>query len=88
MLYATFGRGREAVRTLQRYLDQRNDDRDAYYAGVQWLYTVHSAGAMVHNRADDLKLAREYADAYIKANGPQAALVKQWINYLEGQKQP
>ena len=30
MLYATFGRGREAVRTLERYLDDRQDDRDAY----------------------------------------------------------
>ena len=34
MLYGTFGRGREAVRTLERYLDDRQDDRDAYFLAV------------------------------------------------------
>jgi tetratricopeptide (TPR) repeat protein len=86
MLYATFGRGREAVRTLARYLEERTDDRDAYYFGVQWLYTVRSSGAVVHNRAQDLALAREYAAAYEQAGGPQVALVKQWVNFLEGEK--
>jgi hypothetical protein len=37
---------------------------------------------MVHNRGEDLQLAREYADAYAKANGPQLPLVKQWVDYL------
>ena len=83
MLYGTFGRGREAVRTLERYLDERTDDRDAYYYAVQWLYTVRAAGAIVHSRAEDNRRAHEYGDAYAKARGPQAALVKQWIDYLE-----
>jgi VWFA-related protein len=86
LLYATFGRGREAVRTLERYLDERSDDRDAYFLGVQWLYTIHSSGAVVHGRAEDLAKARQYADAYVGAKGPQAALVKQWISFLEGEK--
>jgi Flp pilus assembly protein TadD len=86
MLYGTFGRGREAVRTLERYLDDRQDDRDAYFYAVQWIYTVHAGGAMVHTRADDRKRAHEYADAYLRARGPQAALVKQWIDYLDSEK--
>jgi VWFA-related protein len=86
MLYATFGRGREAVRTLERYLTAKDDDRDAYYYGVQWLYTVHAAGAVVHNRTQDLQLARDYAAAYERAGGPQLPLVKQWISFLEGEK--
>ena len=86
MLYGTFGRGREAVRTLERYLDERPDDRDAYFFAVQWLYTVHSGGAVVHNRAEDRKRAHEYADAYTNARGPQAALVKQWVDYLDTEK--
>jgi VWFA-related protein len=86
MLYATFGRGREAVRTIQRYLAQRSDDRDALFFAVQWLYTVHAAGAAVHGRAQDLQLAREYATAYERAGGPQTPLVKQWMNFLEGEK--
>jgi VWFA-related protein len=86
MLYATFGNGREAVRTLERYLEGRQDDRDAYYLGVEWLFMVHSAGALVHTRADDQKLAHKFAAAY--ANGPQAALVRQWVDYLDGEKRP
>ena len=86
MLYGTFGRGREAVRTLERYLDDRQDDRDAYFYAVQWLYTVHAGGAVVHNRAEDRKRAHEYADAYARARGPQAALVKQWVDYLDTEK--
>jgi hypothetical protein len=86
MLYGTFGRGKEAVRTLERYLDERTDDRDAYYYVVQWYYTVHSGGAFVHSRAEDLKRAKEYADAYARANGPQGALVRQWVDYLDNEK--
>ena len=86
MLYGTFGRGREAVRTLERYLDDRQDDREAYFFAVQWLYTVHSGGAVVHTRAEDRKRAHEYAEAYAKARGPQAALVKQWVDYLDTEK--
>jgi tetratricopeptide (TPR) repeat protein len=86
MLYGTFGRGREAVRTLERYLDDRQDDRDAYFYAVQWLYTVHAGGAVVHSRAEDRKRAHEYADAYQRARGPQAALVKQWVDYLDSEK--
>ena len=86
MLYGTFGRGREAVRTLERYLDDRQDDRDAYFLAVQWLYTVHSGGAVVHSRAEDRKRAHEYADAYLRTRGPKAALVKQWVDYLDTDK--
>ncbi|HEX3645566.1 MAG TPA: VWA domain-containing protein [Vicinamibacterales bacterium] len=86
MLYATFGRGREAVRTLERYLDDRQDDRDAYFYAVQWIYTVHAGGAVVHTRAEDRKRAHDYADAYLRARGPQSALVKQWMDYLDTEK--
>ena len=86
MLHATFGSGREAMRTLERYLEERRDDRDAYYMAVQWIYLVHAAGAYVHNRADDLKLAHSYAAAYERAAGPQIPLVKQWIDFLDNEK--
>jgi VWFA-related protein len=86
MLYGTFGRGREAVRTLERYLDERQDDRDAYFFAVQWYFTVHSGGAVVRSRQEDRKRAHEYGDAYAKARGPQAALVKQWVDYLDTER--
>ncbi len=86
MLYGTFGRGREAVRTLEHYLDERQDDRDAYFYAVQWIYTVHAGGAVVHTRTEDRKRAHDYADAYLRARGPQSALVKQWVDYLDTEK--
>jgi tetratricopeptide (TPR) repeat protein len=82
MLYATFGKGREAVRTLERYLSEEADDVDALYLAVEWIFHVHQAGGLVHNRAEDLKLAQTYFSQYTKANGPQRALVKQWVDYL------
>ena len=86
MLYATFGRGREAVRTIERYLDAKSDDVGAYYYAVQWLYTAHLQGFLVHNRVQDLQLAKDYAAAYEKAGGPQLPLVKQWVGFLEAEK--
>jgi VWFA-related protein len=83
MLYATFGRGRDAVRMLERYLTDRPDDKEALYLGVEWIYNVHAAGALVHTRAQDLTLAHTYAAAYERAGGAQTALVKQWIDFLE-----
>ena len=86
MLYATFGRGREAVRTLERYLDAKKGDSDALFLAVEWIYQVHAAGGAVHSRAQDVKLAHAYADAYEQAGGAQTALVKQWTDFLDGQK--
>jgi len=86
MIYATFGSGREATRTLERYLDERRDDRDACFMAVQWIYLVHAGGAYVQNRADDLKAAHAYADIYDRAKGPQLPLVKQWLEFLDNEK--
>ena len=83
MIYATFGKGREAVRTLERYLSEQPDDHDALYVALEWLYHVRSAGAVVHSRAEDLKLAQTYATEYERAGGRQMALVKQWLGFLE-----
>lgn len=83
MVYALFGKGREAVLTLERYLSARPDDRDAFRLGVDWIYHAHAAGRVVHGRAEDLKLAHGYADAYAKAGGPQIALVQAWLDFLD-----
>jgi len=82
-LYATFGQGREAVRTLARYLSSSQDDVDALFLGVSWIYELHQAGAAAQTRGEDAKLARQYATAYEKAKGPRAALVRQWIEAIE-----
>lgn len=82
-LYATFGQGREAVRTLARYLSLNLSDVDALFLGVSWIYELHQAGAAAQTRGEDAKLARQYAAAYEKAKGPRLALVRQWMDAIE-----
>jgi VWFA-related protein len=89
MLFAAFGKGREAVRTLERYIAPGatgHADPDSLSMAVEWIYHVHAAGALVHNRAEDLKLARTYADQYAKTKGAKHQLVKQWLDFLEREK--
>jgi VWFA-related protein len=86
LVYATLGQGLEAMRSLERHLAANKDDVDSLFMGVEWIYQLHAAGVMLHTPADDVKLAKTYADAYTKAKGPQAALVKQWVGFLEAKK--
>jgi VWFA-related protein len=86
LLYATFGQGREAVRSLVRHLADHQQDVEALYLGIQWIFQLHQAGASALTRAEDVKLARGYATAYEKAKGPQTALVKQWISFLDKER--
>jgi hypothetical protein len=87
MLYATMGLGREAVRTMQRHLEAQPADVDALFMGVEWLYNLHTLGVVARSRAEDLKLAHAYASAYERAKGPQVALVKQWLGFID-QRRP
>ena len=83
LLYGTFGRGREAVRTLERYISEREDDRDAYYMAVQWIYTVHSEGAVVHGRAEDAQ-ARASVRGPLRKGRRSAAAARQAVGRLPG----
>lgn len=86
LVYATFGQGREAVRTLDRHLARHPDDTEALALGVEWIYQLHAAGAVARSAAEDLKLARSYAASYNKTKGPQSALVRRWMEALEKKK--
>jgi hypothetical protein len=86
LLYATFGQGREAVRTLERHIAGSPQDLEALRLGIEWIFQLHQAGASAQSRAEDVKVARGYATAYDKAKGPQGALVKQWISFLEKER--
>jgi VWFA-related protein len=86
MLYATLGLGREAVRLMQRHLEAQPGDVSALFMGVEWIYNLHTLGAVARSRGEDLKLARTYLAAYERAKGPQVDLAKQWLEFLEGRK--
>jgi tetratricopeptide (TPR) repeat protein len=83
MVYAGFGQGPEAIRSLERHLAEHPDDLEMLFAGVEWIYQLRLAGATAHSPAADVQLARNYADRYITAGGPQVALVRQWMTYLQ-----
>ena len=82
MLYGTFGRGREAVRTMERYISAGHEDAESLAMALEWLYHVHAAGAVAFNRAQDLKVAQGWAEAYARTKGPQQALVQQWLDFI------
>ena len=63
-------------------------DQEALALGVEWIYQLHTARAVAHSPSADLKLAQEWAAAYAAAKGPQAALVKQWIEAIEKTDRP
>jgi VWFA-related protein len=83
IMYAMYGEGVQAVRALDRYLAVHGDDLEALQLGVEWIYQLRQSNAAALSRAEDARMARRYADRYIAANGPQAPLVKQWIEYIE-----
>ena len=83
LLYATFGQGREAVRTIERHLAQAADDVDGLALAVEWIYVLHSSGAVARTRAEDIKMARAYADAYQRLNGPAIPLIQEWVGAIE-----
>jgi len=84
--YAAFGQGREAVRMIQRHLEDKNhrNDLEALRAAVEWIYHLRLAGVTAHSPTEDVKLARGFADAFLKKErGQRASLVRQWMTFLE-----
>lgn len=84
ILYATVGRGQDAIAQLERHLGAHPDDQEALKLAVRWLFELHSAGASAH--PDDLSRARQYAEAYQKLGGGDLPLVQRWVEFLEREK--
>ena len=82
MMYATTGKGFDALASLEKYVAGNPADAAALYLGVQWIYELHVNGKAWRNSASDLALARTWSDAYTRANGSKQPSVKQWLGYL------
>ena len=83
LLYATFGKGIDAVRLLDQSIRDNPGDQLSLFLGVEWMFNAHRAGFVVHDRAEDRRLAHAYADRYLKAGGLNEPLIKQWLGYLD-----
>jgi tetratricopeptide (TPR) repeat protein len=81
--YATLGKGRDAIRMLDRYIAAGNSDPDLMFLVVEWIFQAHNNRSVVTNPAADLAMARNYAVQYSKSNGSKQALVQQWLDFLE-----
>jgi VWFA-related protein len=84
--YATLGRGRDAIRTLDRYIADGHADPDLLLLAIEWIFQTHNNRAVITSQTADLAMARNYAAQYASANGPKQALVRQWLEYLENEK--
>jgi VWFA-related protein len=80
-VYATFGRGREAILMLEQFLNETVNEVEAARMGVEWIYQIHSIDRVVHSRGEDVDLARAWVARY--GAGPRQALVRQWLDVLE-----
>jgi hypothetical protein len=47
------------------------------------MFNAHRGGQLVHDRAEDVRLAHAYADRYLKSGGLNEPLVKQWLSYFD-----
>jgi len=83
MVYATFGKGVDAVRLLDQALRDSPPDQVSLFKCVEWIFNTHRAGFVVHDQAEDRRLAHAYADQYLKAGGPNEPLIKQWLGFLD-----
>jgi tetratricopeptide (TPR) repeat protein len=83
MVYATFGKGVDAVRLLDQALRDSPSDQPSLFKCVEWIFNTHRAGFVVHDRAEDRRIAHAYADQYLKAGGLNEPLIKQWLGYLD-----
>ena len=83
LLYATFGKGLDALRLLDQSISDNPGDQPSLFKGVEWMFNAHRAGFVVHDRAEDRRLAHAYADRYLKAGGLNEPLIKQWLGYLD-----
>ena len=83
---ASLGRSSQALARLEGYLSGGHDDPVALYLAIDWLHQLHAARTSVHGVAEDVALARTWADRYAKAGGPSLAVVRQWVGELSRER--
>ena len=72
----------QAYPTIVPFLDRNPADADALMVALHALYQIHLEGNTIGSADDDKAKAATYARAYAAANGPHAALVEKWAEFL------
>jgi VWFA-related protein len=72
----------QAYPTIVPFLDRNPKDADALMIALHALYQIHVEGKTIGSADEDRAKAAIYARAYADAQGPQAALVEKWAEFL------
>jgi VWFA-related protein len=72
----------QAYPTIVPFLDRNPTDTDALMIALHALYQIRVEGKTIGTADEDKAKAATYARAYADANGPNAALVGKWAEYL------
>ena len=72
----------QAYPTIVPFLERHPRDTDALMIALHALYQIHVEGKTIGSAEEDRTRAATYARAYAAANGPQAALVEKWAEFL------
>ena len=73
----------DAYAAFDQYLARHPDDEAVLLQAIQSLYQLALAGGSAESAEQDLARVKRYAAEYERLKGPQAALVRTWIEYLE-----
>jgi VWFA-related protein len=73
----------EALTAFDRYLALHPEDAAVLLQALRAVYEVAAAGGAIESPDQDLVRAKRYAAEYERVKGPQLALVRTWIGYLE-----
>jgi predicted Zn-dependent protease len=76
------GQPREAIARLDGYIARHPADTNALLLALRLLHDARSAGGRISSAADDIELARRYADLYKTAAGANQALVDRWVVFI------
>jgi tetratricopeptide (TPR) repeat protein len=77
------GKRTEALQILEPYLQKHPEDQERRFMALQALYEAHSQGRSIKSADEDRALFARYANEYVAANGPQAALVEKWKKVMQ-----
>jgi VWFA-related protein len=72
----------QAYPTVVPFLDRNPNDADALLVALHALYQVRVEGKTIRSAEDDKAKAALYSKAYAASNGPHAALVEKWAEFL------
>ena len=73
----------DAYAAFDQYLSRRPGDEAVLLQAIQGLYQLALAGGVAESAEQDLTRVKRYAAEYERLNGPQTALVRTWIGYME-----